>query len=87
MLDAFWSFLREPANRDVLAWIGGGIVVVVGGVWAVVKFFAKTEGGGGAAPSVSADRGGVAAGRDMSGNTINVNSAKDNSGKARKAKP
>ena len=71
MLDALWSFLKDPANREVLAWIGGGIVVVGGAVWAVVKFFAKKpEGAKG--PSVSADRGGVVVGRDNHG-AINTN--------------
>lgn len=31
-------WLRDPANREVITWIGGGLVVV-GGVWALVKFF------------------------------------------------
>jgi hypothetical protein len=25
------DFLRDPINRTVLGWIGGGVVVVVGG--------------------------------------------------------
>ena len=66
MLDAFWSLLKDPANREVITWIGGGFVVVVGGVWTVVKYFAKPDGDGGAAPSVRADRGGVAAGGNIS---------------------
>jgi hypothetical protein len=44
MLDAFWSLLKAPSNRDVITWIGGGFVVVIGGVWAVVKYFAKPGG-------------------------------------------
>jgi len=86
MLYELWSWLRDPANREVITWIGGGLVVVVGGVWAVVKFFAKKESGAGAALSVRADRGGVAAGGSISNSPINTNSDRENSKKARKPK-
>ena len=66
MLDASWSWLTDPANRDVIAWICGGFVVIIGGVWGVVKFFAKN------APSVRADRGGVAAGGSITNSSINT---------------
>jgi hypothetical protein len=66
MLDGFWAFLSDPGNREVLGWIGGGIVVVAGGAWAMVKFAAGEE-----RRSVRADRGGVAIGRD------NINSPID----------
>ncbi len=85
MLEALWTWLRDPANQQTLGWIGGGLVVV-GGVWAVVKFFARKESGAGAAPSVRADRGGVAAGGSISNSPINTNSDKENSKKARKPK-
>ena len=75
-LGELWSFTR-PANREVITWIGGGLVVVVGGVWAVVKFFAKKESGAGAALSVRADRGGVAAGGSISNSSINTDSDKE----------
>ncbi len=86
MLDELWSWLRDPANREVITWIGGGLVVVVGGVWAVVKFFTKKENGPGPALHVRADRGGVAAGGSISNSRINTNSDKENSKKARKPK-
>jgi hypothetical protein len=38
---AIWAFLSDPANREVLSWIGGGLVVVCGGLWTVVTFFHK----------------------------------------------
>ena len=70
----------------MITWIGGGLVVVVGGVWAVVKFFAKKESGAGAALSVRADRGGVAAGGSISNSPINTNYDKENVSKAHKPK-
>jgi hypothetical protein len=87
MLEAFWTWLREPANQQTLGWIGGGLVVVIGGVWAVVKFFAKKESGASAAQSVRADMGGVAAGRDISNNQIYTNFDKENLNKGRKPGP
>ena len=72
MLDALWTFLSNPANQGTLTWIGGGIFVVVGGVWAVVKFFARKSDGGGSKPSVRADNGSVAAGRDISNSPTNI---------------
>jgi hypothetical protein len=34
-----WDFLLKPENRDVLAWFGGGVCVVLAGLWTVVKHF------------------------------------------------
>ena len=63
-MDELWAILSDPSNRATLSWLGGGVVVFAGGVWAVFKFFRKT--GGERAPSitVTADHGGIAAGRD-----------------------
>ncbi len=33
------ALLSDPQNREVLQWLGGGLVVVAGGAWAVMKFF------------------------------------------------
>jgi tetratricopeptide (TPR) repeat protein len=38
MLSAIWDFLRDDTNRTILSWLGGGVVVVAGGVWAVLKY-------------------------------------------------
>jgi hypothetical protein len=72
-MGGIWAFLQDEANRTVLGWIGGGIVVVAGGFWAVFKFlFAKREPEASSPPTVSATGGGVAAGRDMRNNTIDT---------------
>ena len=49
-MSTLWAFLSDPANREVLGWIGGGLVVVCGGLWTVFTFFRKpatAPGGGG----------------------------------------
>jgi hypothetical protein len=71
MLDAFWTFLKDPANREALGWIGAGIVAVAGGVWAVVKFFSKKDNGS-SEPRVSAEDGSAAVGGDNIGSPINI---------------
>ena len=80
MLEAVWAFVKDPANRDTLAWIGGGIVVVAGGLWTVVKFFAKkpedeTTAAGGA-KSVRAEQGSVAIGGDNTRSPIRIETRK-----------
>lgn len=40
-MTALWAFLVDPANREVVSWIGGGLVVICGGLWTVVTFFRK----------------------------------------------
>jgi hypothetical protein len=72
MLSAIWDFLNDPNNRTVLGWLGGGLVVVFGGVWAVVKFLLKKK-----TPSVSATQGGVAAGGDIRNSKISTRSGSD----------
>ncbi len=58
-MQAVWDFIKDPANRDVLTWVGGGLVVVIGGLWAVLTFFVGK-------PSVSASGdGSIAGGRDV----------------------
>jgi hypothetical protein len=29
------SFLAKPKNQKTLSWLGGGVVVVIGGVWSL----------------------------------------------------
>ena len=66
MLSSIWDFLKDGSNQAVLSWIGGGIVVVAGAFWATLKFFFPRDKNKRASPpSVHADRGGVAAGRDI----------------------
>jgi hypothetical protein len=34
-----WPFPSKEKNRQVLSWLGGGVVVLASGLWAVVTFF------------------------------------------------
>jgi hypothetical protein len=68
MFATIWAFLTDPANRAILAWLGGGLVVAAGGIWAVIKFFAKRPD----RRSVTADRGSVAVGGDNRNSPINI---------------
>jgi hypothetical protein len=70
MLSSIWDFLKDGSNQAVLSWIGGGIVVVAGGLWAALKFLFPKEKDKSAAPAVHADRGAFATGRDIRNNTI-----------------
>jgi hypothetical protein len=60
-----WNWLSDTANQNTLAWLGGGVVIVLSGIWAVVKFFKKSNKPQITVAEVRADRGGIAAGRDV----------------------
>jgi hypothetical protein len=34
-----WNFLSKDKNRAVLGWVGGGVVIVIGALWAVFVYF------------------------------------------------
>jgi hypothetical protein len=74
MLTTIWGFLQDESNRTVLAWIGGGMVVVAGGLWTVIRFLMskKEKGESASAPNVTASHGGVAVGRDIQGSKIDT---------------
>ena len=68
-----WAFIGQEGNRQVLGWLGGGAIVVIGGLWVgYTHFFPDTKPAGGRGPSVSATTGGVAIGGDVSGSNITV---------------
>jgi hypothetical protein len=64
MLDRFWDFLKDETNRNILGLIGTVIAALAAGIWAVIK---RREKGPPPTPSVTADHGSVAAGRDITG--------------------
>jgi hypothetical protein len=69
-MGSLWAFLSKPKNQKTLSWIGAGLVALAGGGWAVFTYVWPHEEG---AKIVCAEPGGVAAGRDASGNTITIN--------------
>jgi hypothetical protein len=62
MFENLWAFVRDPENREVLTWIGGGLVVVVTGVWALYKSRSSGAVPNTPKPTVSAESGSVAIG-------------------------
>lgn len=38
-MDTLLLFISSPENRSILSWLGGGLVVIAGGVWVVIKYF------------------------------------------------
>lgn len=66
-MDAIWAFLSDPQNQKTLGWLGGGIVVLAGGIWAVIQHVAKPAASARPQPttSIHADRRGVAAGGNV----------------------
>ncbi len=76
VMNAFWRFLRDKHNQQVLGWLGGGLVVALTGLWvAFVYFFPPGKSPEAKSPepmppSVQADCGGVAIGGNVTGATI-----------------
>jgi hypothetical protein len=71
-MSSIWEFVKDPDNRAVLSWAGGGIVALAAGVWVIVKFLMRNSNHKPSEPSVIADRGSVAAGGDIKGSNINI---------------
>jgi hypothetical protein len=65
-MNFFWSFLAKPKNRQILALVGGGLVAVASGAFAVVTYFWPAQD---TAKTVCAQQG-VALGGNVSGTTI-----------------
>jgi hypothetical protein len=73
-MSSLWSFLSAPKNQKTLSWLGGGLVILAGGAWAVFTYLWPHEAPPPEGPKVvCAEAGGVAAGGDANGNTITVN--------------
>jgi TIR domain len=85
-----WRFLRDKRYQQVLGWLGGGLVVVATGLWAVVVYLfpppKSADPQSSAVPSVQADCGGVAVGGNVSGSTITTGGVTASSNCAAKPK-
>jgi hypothetical protein len=63
-MDAWWDWLRDPENREVLYLIGGALAALTAAGWAMVKFVLGATKAGGGGASVRASKGSIASGRD-----------------------
>jgi hypothetical protein len=75
VVNPIWGFLRERPNREVIAWIGGGLVVLAAGLWTVFVYIFPPKHEDGAPSTAQANCGGVAIGGNVSGTTITAGSA------------
>jgi hypothetical protein len=73
------QFLLDEKNQRMLALIGGGLVVVVGGLWTAFVYFFPAPGPKPNPPQkqIEAECGSVAIGGDVSGATITAGSTGD----------
>jgi tetratricopeptide (TPR) repeat protein len=39
MLRPLWKFIRDGKNREIISWVGGGVVVIVPAIWAAFNYF------------------------------------------------
>lgn len=75
MLDSIWEFFKS--NREAISALGAGLVAMVGGGWALFRYFAAKEEKPAAAPrDVRADKSSVAIGRDANNSPINIGTSK-----------
>jgi hypothetical protein len=71
-----WNFLSKDKNRAVLGWLGAGVVVVIGALWAAfVYVMPPSQPHSPVAAGVEASCGSVAAGGDITGATITATGA------------
>lgn len=65
-MDSLWSIIAKPKNRQILSWIGGGVIAVAAGAFAVVTYLWPAQE---AAKTVCAQQG-IALGGKVSGSTV-----------------
>jgi hypothetical protein len=71
-MGAYWKFVRQKRNREVLGWLGGGLVVAVTGLWAAIIYLFPPQKPSELRPAnIQANCGGVAIGGSVTGATIN----------------
>jgi hypothetical protein len=67
------SIIAKPTNRQVLSWIGGGVIAVAAGAWAVVTYVWPAHDGKGG--TNCAENASIATQDDVRNVTINANGA------------
>jgi len=74
-MSKLWD-IRDKRNRETLGWLGGGLAIVIAGLWAAfVYFFPPKNDGGGGASKVEASCGSVAAQGTFIGSSITTGGA------------
>ncbi len=67
-MSGLWSFLGAKENREIIGWLGGGIAIVIVGLWTAFVYLSPPKGDrGGGSGNCSISSGGIASG----GNTVN----------------
>jgi hypothetical protein len=64
-----WSFVGYK-NREILTWIGGGLAMIIAGLWTVFVYLSRLAKTTASSPSVEASCGSVGVGGDVTGTTI-----------------
>ena len=67
MLRSLWKFIRDGENRQILSWLGGGVVIIVPGIWAALNYFfphADNKPAAGPTAAITQSASGIASGRD-----------------------
>jgi hypothetical protein len=76
-MSKLWTVIRDKRNREVLGWLGGGLAVVIAGLWAAFVYFAPPKSSEPSTTNVEATSGGVAVGGNVSGSTITTGRTPD----------
>jgi hypothetical protein len=67
-MGSLWSFLSASKNQKTISWLGGGLAVVIAGLWAAFVYFNSPKADtGGSAGNCNITSGGIASG----GNKVN----------------
>jgi hypothetical protein len=86
-MQKLWVLLQKRESvRDAIALLVPIVIAVAGGFWAVFTYVFPADKAGKVAqpPAVTSGPGGVAAGRDISGSTINIGQSPAPSPEARR---
>ena len=63
---SLWSLVAQTKNRQVLSWVGGAIVVLATGAWAVITYVWPAS----EAPKIACTQQGVTVGGNVSRSTV-----------------
>ncbi|MBA1347151.1 hypothetical protein [Rhizobium sp. WYCCWR 11146] len=74
MIEGIWNVLSDEGNRSILSWIGGGLAIAIGALWAAYKFHRrdKEEKKDSQAAMVSASNKSISVGRDIRNSDIEI---------------